>query len=148
MLKCCFESKQITYNDIKHKQLNYNDIKHKQLNYDKTKPNLQQLVSTFEAAVDSDRSITEDEADVMVGTDLHSFLHINSPLQADSQAPALTKLWQLGHLLSKIYFVQVTVQGNWNPKYSMSMKIFQFTNIPSDSCSPATFLMKEWLLIV
>ena len=82
MLKCCFESKQITYNDIKHKQLNY----------DKTKPNLQQLVSTFEAAVDSDWSITEDEADVMVGTDLHSFLHINSPLQADSQAPALTKL--------------------------------------------------------
>ena len=101
MLKCCFESKQITYNDIKHKQLNYNDIKHKQLNYDNTKPNLQELVSAFEAAVDSDRSVTEDEADVMVGTNLHSLLHINSPLQADSQAPTLTKLWQLGHLLSK-----------------------------------------------
>ena len=70
------------------------------LNNDNTKPNLQELVSTLEAAVDSDRSVTEDEADVMVGADLHSLLHINSPLQADSQAPALTKLWQLGHLLS------------------------------------------------
>ena len=144
MLKfACFESEQITYNEIKHKQLNYNDIKHKQLNYDNTKPNLQQLISTFEAAVDSDRSVTENEADVMVGTDLHSLLHINSPLQADSQAPALTKLWQLGHLLSKIYFVQVAVQGNWNPKYSMSMKIFSLQIFLQTLAPPQLSLWKS-----
>lgn len=62
--------------------------------------NLQQFVSTLETAIDADRTVTEDEADVVVGSNLHPLLYIHCPLQADPQAPTLTELWQLRHLKS------------------------------------------------
>lgn len=62
--------------------------------------NLQQFVSTLETAIDADRSVTEDEADVVVRPNLHPLLYIYCPLQADPQAPTFTELRQLCHLKS------------------------------------------------
>lgn len=75
--------------------------------------NLQQFVSTLEAAVDANRSVTEDEADVVVGSDLHPLLYIHRPLQTDPQAPTLTELWQLRHLKSKNIVSTFVISTTW-----------------------------------